>query len=273
MTNKEKLKVLYKLARKIIKKPSSIFLILKDETEFENTLKKKYGIVEFPTIDIDFLFNSEPIEITDYTFLEGGSMITDLVLLKKLAAQFPACNYLEIGSWRGESIVNVADAPNTTCTSINLSPEQIIAMGLPEKYANEHGCLIRGRENIKTIYANSQIFDFSSLDQKFDLIFVDGDHKYDAVKSDTINVFKLLKDENSILIWHDYGYDPVTPRFSVIQAILDGLPAIEHQNLYHVSNTMCALYSKKDLTSYIQRKSDLPSKTFNIKIEIKNICY
>ena len=43
---------------------------------------------------------------------------------------------------------------------------------------------------------------------------------------------KLLKDENSMIIWHDYGYNPETPRHSVIAAILDGLPASAHQHVF-----------------------------------------
>lgn len=268
MTGKERIAAIIKLLKKLTRTPSSIFLILKDETEFQKHLQKKYGKTEFPTIDIRYFLKKGETEINNYSFLEGGSLVTDLALLKSLAAKFEACDYLEIGSWRGESIVNVADVKNSQCVSINLSPEEIIARGFPEKYANEHSVLMKGRENIQSIYADSQEFDFASLNKKFDLIFVDGDHKYEAVKSDTENVYKLLKNENSVIVWHDYGFDPVTPRHSVISAILDGMPADTHKHIYHVSNTMCAIYTRSnEVISFIENDTEKANKVFNLKLE------
>jgi predicted O-methyltransferase YrrM len=269
MTNKERIQAIYSIVRKIIKRPTSLFLVLKDETEYENYLQRKYGQTAFPTTDINQFFVDGKVKVSNYTFLDGSSLITDLALLKSIAKSTPDCEYLEIGTWRGESIVNVAEHA-AHCTSVNLSPEDIIAMGLPEKYAKLHGCLIQNQKNIRSIYANSLHFDFSSLNQKFDLIFVDGDHSYKGVKSDTEKVFKLLKDENSIIVWHDYGYNTETPRHSVIAAILDALPNEEHTNLYHVSNTLCAIYSKKKLTASWQESPIKPTKTFSIEMEVKS---
>ncbi len=264
----EKLNVILKILTKIIKRPNSIFMVLKDESEYENLLIKKHSRTHFQTVDIKYFIDNGIQEINHYTFLEGGSWITDLALLKSLASRYQTCDYLEIGTWRGESIANVADVNESHCVSINLSPEQIISMGFAEKYAKEHGCLIKDRKNIQTIYADSLNFDFESMNKKFDLIFVDGNHSYDAVKSDTQNVFKLLKNDKSIIVWHDYSFDPVTPRHSVIAAILDGVPKEEHQHLYHVSNTLCAIYLKdKNVTAYIEDKPYRANKTFQINIK------
>jgi hypothetical protein len=267
MKFQQKVNAIYLIIRKIIKKPKSIFLILKDESEYHDYLVKKYGKTEFPTIEFNRFLIGNKSEISNYAFLEGGSWITDLSLLKSLALKYSKCDYLEIGSWRGESIVNVADVDGAECISINLSPDQIIAQGLPEKYAYEHGCFIKNRENIKTVYADSTKFDFKSLNRKFDLIFVDGDHKYKAVKSDTKNVFELLKNENSIIVWHDYGFDPVTPRHSVIAAIMDGLPEKEHKNLFHVSNTLCAVYIKDNHDFRFDKTDSSINKVFKVCIE------
>lgn len=267
MTNSQRIKAIYRIVRKIILKPSSIFLVLKDETEFELYLQNKYNKTQFPTADINQFLVNKKAQINHYTFLDGSSMITDLALLKSIAASIPKCEYMEIGTWRGESILNVADT-GANCTSVNLSPEEIIALGLPEKYAHLHGCLMKKHEKIRSVYANSLTFDFSTLNQKYDFIFVDGDHTYEAVKSDTCKVFELLKDDNSVIVWHDYGYNPETPRYSVIAAILDGLPETAHNNLYHVSNTICAIYTKQKLISSIFESHIKPDKVF--KIELQN---
>lgn len=266
MDLKTKISSIYSIIRKIVKKPKSLFLVLKDESEYEDYLQDKYGIKQFKTVDINEFLVEYKAEINHYTFLSGTSFITDLALLTSIAKSYHACEYLEIGTWRGESIMNIAQTA-AHCTSINLSPEEIIKLGLPEKYALLHGCMIKNQNNILCIQANSLNFDFSTLNKKYDLIFVDGDHSYEAVKSDTQNVYNLLKDENSIIVWHDYGFDPETARESVISGILDGLPTDAHQYLYHVSNTICAIYSKRKLNAYLQESPVRPDKIFTIHIE------
>lgn len=63
-------------------------------------------------------------ELSAYCFLEKTSLVTDIMLLKKFAKSYSACEYLEIGSWRGENIVNVAESA-AQCTSITLSPDEM----------------------------------------------------------------------------------------------------------------------------------------------------
>jgi predicted O-methyltransferase YrrM len=270
MTNKERLKAIYSIFRKIVKYPASIFLVLKDETEYEKYLHKKYNLSQLPVTPLEQFFTNSEVQVSHYTFLDGTSMVTDLALLRSLASLIPNCEFLEIGTWRGESVMNVAQVASH-CTSVNLSPEEIIARGFPEKYARLHACLIKNQPNITEIHADSAQFDFSSLNKKFDLIFVDGDHTYSGVKNDTKIVFDLLKNDDSVIVWHDYGYNPESPRHSVLAAILDGLPAKEHQNLYHVSNTMCAIYSKKKLAGEMMKFPVKPDKVFNLKIEVQKI--
>lgn len=269
MTFTEKIKAIKNIIQKIGNNPSAIFWVLKDEEDFRKRLIKSYGYERFRTIDIRNFLNVEETVVNHYTFLDGTSMLTDHALLKSIAEKIQECEYLEIGTWRGESILNVADT-NANCTSINLSKDDILKSGIDKKYAELNGCLITEKyTNIKRIYADSMKFDFSTLNKKFDLIFVDGDHSYNAVKSDTANVFKLLRDENSVIVWHDYGYNPEKPRYSTIAGILDGLPEDALKHLYHVSNTMCAVYTKKSFESVLIDPPTFPEKIFNIRFSIK----
>ena len=265
MTIKQKISAVFKIKKKLVDPPVSIFLVLKDENEYLNHLKSKYNVSEFPTINIRNFLTDNKTAIDNYTFLDGGSLITDLALLKSFAATFPYCEHLEIGTWRCKSIVNVADVQGVECTSANLAPDEIISMGLPEKYAQEHGCLIQNRENILSIFANSQQFVFTLLDKKFDVIFIDGDHSYDGVLNDTRKVLPLLKNEASVIVWHDYSFDLVLPRYTVISTILDGMAPEFHRYLYHVSNTMCAFLYHGNLPLATQQET--PDKIFKISIE------
>ncbi|NQY66747.1 MAG: class I SAM-dependent methyltransferase, partial [Flavobacteriales bacterium] len=113
--------------------------------------------------------------------------------------------------------------------------------------------------------------DFSSLNQKFDLIFVDGSHHYEDVKKDTMNVFNLLKDENSIIIWHDYLNTSSSVRWEVFRGILDGTPQDKRGKLSHISNTLFAMYSNKDYVSHEMELHPDPNKIFELKISASPI--
>ena len=70
--------------------------------------------------------------------MEGTSLITELLLLKKLASRFSNCNYFEIGSRRGESIANISDDVKK-CTTISLSVDEMKSMNLSKEFINAHG--------------------------------------------------------------------------------------------------------------------------------------
>ena len=255
-----------KTIKNLIINPASIFLVLGDQTPYKKYLKKKYNIEQLKTVDINTFLTEKKSKIENYTFLDGSSLITDLALLRSMARSLPHCEYLEIGTWRGESIINVAKEAKH-CTSINLSPDDIVKLGYEKEYADLHSCLIKNVGNITQVYANSLSFDFASLNKKFDLIFVDGDHNYETVKSDSAKVFQLLQNDDSMIVWHDCGFNPETPRHSVIAGILDGVPAETHANIYHISNSICAVYTKKQVTAAYQSKYIKPDKVFNVSIE------
>lgn len=118
----------------------------------------------------------------------------------------------------------------------------MLEMGLSQGFVDLHGLYSKGVNNITEILANSRTFDFDRLGKQFDLIFIDGDHTYEGVLNDTKKTFNLRKDSSSVIVWHNYGFLMETVRPSVLKAIMHGIPKEKHKNLYHVSNTMCAVY-------------------------------
>ena len=206
----------------LLKKPSLINLITESNDRWEAYLLKKHSkYTELPIIDIQEIIPNFNETLNTFSFLGGGSLPTDIVLLKALCAKIPNCSYFEIGTWRGESVVNVAEVTKE-CYTLNLSKKEILNLGLSKKYADLHGFFSREKENITHLFGDSLKYDFKSLNKKFDLIFIDGNHKYDYVKNDTQKVFKHLVKDNSIVIWHDYAYHPEKIRSEILAGILDG---------------------------------------------------
>jgi hypothetical protein len=260
--------------KQFIKHPVEALLRIlnaQEELQFKKLLIKYYKIDQLRTVDLLELFSDFEENLTTYSFLDGTSLITDIMLLKKLARNYPACNYLEVGSWRGESIINVSEVA-TYCTSISLSPLEMESMNLSKEFINLHGVFSKNAQNISEIFHNSRTFDFNKLGQKFDLIFIDGDHSYEGVLNDTKKIFDLRRDATSVIVWHDYGYSTETVRYSVFKAIMDGIPAEKHKNLYHVSNTMCAVYIENARFSYYLTKfPTFPNKKFSIQLKTNKI--
>lgn len=242
----------------------SIFI---HEKYWKRHIERKFNMESLPTLPFD-LFGKEHT-ISTYSFLDGTSMLTDLALLKALCAQVEHCHYFEIGTWRGESVQNVSDVCEK-CVTLNLPKAALLELGVPESYADLHGFFSNGNPKIQHIYGNTKNFDFAQL-PKFDVVFIDGDHHYNMVKNDTEKVFKYLLKESSIVVWHDYAFSPEDVRFEVFSAILDALPADKHANLYHVQNTMCAVYLPEKLPSYPLTKFDNPKRKFNVRMNVEII--
>ena len=258
---------LFRALGHIAKQPSLLNLILDDNGRWKMKVKEKHGITEgLPVVPLDTFYKEARVD--PYSFLDGTSLVTDLALLRALASGFKDCSYFEIGTWRGESVANVARVAKE-CYTLNLPASEMKQMGLDERYIGLHGFYSKPFPNVTHLHHNSLTFDFRSLDKKFDLIFVDGDHHYESVRKDSASVFPLMKNEDSIIVWHDYASHPESVRWEVLSGILDGIPAAEHKNLYQVSNTLCCIFSKKPLPSQKPGKFALPALHFTIDLSIQ----
>lgn len=262
-----KLAKLVKALRLILVNPWLLNHILSNNETFRNRVFKTYKLPDgLPQVDLLALFPQFNETIDPYAFLDGGSTPVDLALLKALAKKYQVKNYLEIGTWRGESVANVASVVEN-CYTINLPDEAIFKLSRNQKYVDAHRFFSKDLPNVKHLFGHSQFFDFNSLHVKFDMVFVDGDHHYESVKKDTEIAFDLIKSGESIIVWHDCMSSPETVRWEVLMGILDACPEDKRKHLYHVSNTLCAVYiphgvpTKKRLELYGK-----PTKNFVVNI-------
>jgi len=191
--------------------------------------------------------------VSPYAFGEGGSLPTDLLLLRALARQTPGCRYFEIGTWRGESAANVA-AEAAHVHTLNLSAAEMRALHLPEAYIGLHGFFSKSLPNVTHLHGHSASFDLAALAAEagpFNLIFIDGDHHYEAVRQDTARVFAHLVGPTTVVVWHDASRQPGQPRWEVLAGLLAGLPSGLPGQLAQVGNTLCAVYSPQVLPTQV----------------------
>lgn len=256
-----------KIIRFLKRVKDHVILFFLTNEYWQRRVEKKYNLSQgFPVIDLSDLLPGFEDEIKMSTFSFGNSLFTDYALIKGLCRKFENCKYFEIGTWKGESVANAA-AVSEKAVTFNLPSEELRSLNLPEDYINLIGHFSKDIPNVIHLKGNSKTYDFSSLNEKFDVIFIDGDHHYDMVKNDTEKVFEHLAHENSIIIWHDYGFNPEMIRYEVFLGVLDGLPREQHKYIYHISDTSAAVYLKGDYKTKTLKKFATPEKYFEINIK------
>ena len=196
------------------------------------------------TIDLgNFLFTQAAICCKELTFIPGGSGILDFVFLKQIAILYGCREYLEIGTYIGESI-NVL----TECCEKLYS----VTAPLGSSYSMKEWCKEAGlpdyserltyNKKIVHYFTDSKQFDFANHADTVDLYFIDGDHSYAGVYCDTKNIFDHKK-EDAIVVWHDFKNGN--------QYNVDGGKAVsdvlgnEFENVYVTDNNMGGIYIPK----------------------------
>jgi predicted O-methyltransferase YrrM len=219
-----------------------------------------------PLVPLAHFLGPADTTVRPFAFREGGSLPTDLLLLRALARRMPGCRYFEIGTWRGESAANVAEVAADVFT-LNLSDAEIRALGLPERYIRLHGFFSKPLPNVRHLHGNSATYPFDEFAEPFDVIFIDGDHRYAAVRTDTRRVFEHLVGPNTTVVWHDVSRQPGEPRWEVLAGLLDGLPATAAGQLVQVENTLCALYSPTPLPTQTPDPLADPTSWFDVTLK------
>lgn len=184
---------------------------------------------------------SPQIGLRNVTFTLGGSGVLDYLLLRCLVLKFSLKNYLEIGTYIGESLRCVSDLCEHLY-SITVPSDHPYSMknfcaenGIPD-YSNR----LVTDENVVQFLEDSRLFDYKKIDHPIDLYYVDGDHSYDGVYADTKNIF-ASKQENAIVVWHDFRQAPGL-RTEVIRAVQDAVSKEEFERVFLFDNNMCGMY-------------------------------
>jgi predicted O-methyltransferase YrrM len=261
------LKALWWIARK----PVLLNRVLTDEDTWKGYVQRKYGLSGgLPVIAMDRLFDAGSVALGPMTFLDGGSLPTDMMLLASLAEGIPGCRYFEIGTWRGESAATLSSRVKS-CHTLCLTDEEMRAVGMDEKSIAAHRLFSKDLGNVIQLRGDSRRFDFGALGQKFDLVFIDGDHHHDVIVSDTRNVFRHLVHERSIVVWHDYGFHPDLVRFEVMAAILDGAGPERTGLVYHVAHTKCAIFTGRRYASRPAEFPVTPEEYYTLEVTRKRV--
>lgn len=230
--------------------------------------------LEERTINLgEWLQKNESQSCKELTFIPGGSHILDYTFLKLVAMKSGSKEYLEIGTYIGESINILTDCCEKLY-SVTLPVESARRQFKPSWRTSFIGRLTTNKKII-SYYTDSKQFDFSKHAETVDLYFIDGDHSYNGVYHDTKNIF-MNKKEDAIVVWHDFKYTNAEYKEAVIHAVYDALGEDMFQNVYVTDNNACGIFippHRMNEFGFVMRdyknEENIPLYTYDVTLNCK----
>lgn len=165
----------------------------------------------------DLVKDPVPVKVLEQDAADGNVSGYELLVISQLIAARKPRTCFEIGTFDGRTTLNLAVNADPECHvyTLDLPPQELdktkleIATG-DSKFIDKEASGTRFSSsplarNITQLYGDSATFDYSPYEGKMDVVFVDGAHSYDYVKSDTEVALRLLKPEGGLILWHDYS--------------------------------------------------------------------
>ena len=158
----------------------------------------------------NFLFETEPDG-----FYEGLDCFCtpwiDQCVLLHLVRRYKPSRFLEVGTYKGYTTRLLANKfPQMEIVTVDpgdsISPDDRPAIQAGEYLPQaEIGELVRGYPNVTVL--KQRFCDVDWLTNRFDMIFVDGDHSAASVLRDS-NLALSLVETPGVIVWHDYNNVP-----------------------------------------------------------------
>jgi SAM-dependent methyltransferase len=160
---------------------------------------------------------ARPIQVLEPDAADGNVSGYELLVLASLVRKAQPRRCFEIGTFDGRTTLNLAaNAPeDATIVTLDLPPKELgktsfaVAPG-DEQFIDKpaSGARFQGTPHaarIRQVFGDSATFDYTPYEETMDLVFVDGAHSYEYVKSDTRAALRLLKPGGGMILWHDYS--------------------------------------------------------------------
>jgi predicted O-methyltransferase YrrM len=149
-----------------------------------------------------------PVTIIDHRYILGGLAIQELVVLNRLARWLDPELVFEVGTFLGATTIQLAANTTAPVYTLDLPPANAGEAAREDVFRPERpGLLIADspyEERITQLFGDSRTFNFSPFHRRVDLVFVDADHSYDAVRADSRRAVEMLSDRGAV-VWHDYA--------------------------------------------------------------------
>jgi hypothetical protein len=204
-----------------------------------------------PQVPWSGAFRRHRLFLTELGKQDGNVSIGELALLAQAAAGIrPGSEIIEIGTFDGRTCLNLAlnapptspiftiDLPSDSPTRFQLEPGEERYVDKPHPGLRLQQCApaFAGlSQRITQLVGDSASFDWSSHYRNAGLVFVDGSHAYDYVRSDSTTAMRLVG-ANGTIVWHDYGV------WEEVTRALEDLEQALNLGLRHIRGTSLVLW-------------------------------
>lgn len=184
--------------------------------------------------------------------VEGYAEDHQGMLVAALARGLNARSFFEIGTNRGRTAWTVArNNPEAHVYTLDVplelsSSEVALDMGTDDHHFFRPGAACGEAfagtpeaERITQLWGDSATFDYAPYAGRIDMVYVDGGHSYEYVRSDTVNALAMLSPTGTI-VWDDYGSHP-----DIYLYVNELAPTLDRP-VYHVFASRMAIYSRQD---------------------------
>lgn len=135
---------------------------------------------------------------------DNGDVSTyELYVLNSLVKALKPKTIFEIGTLHGRTTVNLLDNADRL--------EALYTLDIMDELSSNWFAQHPQSGKVKRIVCDSRHLDIAHYRNKMDLVFIDADHTYDAVVSDSQKALDMLS-ATGVLVWHDYTFVSDTKR-------------------------------------------------------------
>lgn len=208
-----------------------------------------------PTVNLNRVFPSSMekngIKLEDFLGHWGNVSIEELCKICLIVKFIKPKRILEIGTYNGMTALQMAlNAPEDCITYTLDLPEGSFVEGseldeqisnhFRSKFGTKLGAYFANRNDVEIVQllGDAAVFDYSAIDGKLDIVFIDAAHDYFHKKIDTENAMKLLS-QGGVILWHNYN-DVTNPDVTKYLADI----SLEYE-LFHLRNTSLVVYWNK----------------------------
>lgn len=222
------------------------------------------------TVPIEAVVGEDLGKLETFSFLDDTSTVLDLLLLRGLVRRRPGCRYFEIGTFRGESAIAVADEASEVVT-LSLPDDHLLSLGADKSFVATHRVFSGSNPKIRHIFSDSHTFDVTPFLDWADVLFIDGDHERQAVESDTRRFLPIVRRATGVVVWHDAFLSPLRPRWEVLAGIGAALDADQRKALVHVANTLAVALMPTAANLPTIELSYIPKTVFSVAVTARQM--
>lgn len=178
----------------------------------------------FPGIELT------PVQVTHQQAMESDEWalpLRELLVICAITRHLNPGLVFEFGTFTGRTTLGIAmnSAPDTRILTLDIDPlmrsshEHGLGSGIREFPLGEAFRHTNYEAKIEQLTGDSRTFDYTTYEGSIDLVFIDADHTYEFVRSDSLNAMKLLSSRGCI-VWDDYLFKPEHPECAGVACYL-----------------------------------------------------